>query len=116
MAQSLSADDCIHFIGRPVRDFIGGVMPLAVDDFVAPMPSASVGDSSRRRACLADDLHVSEPQSQVDQLISDLMDIIAGGADGASPAVTSESPEAVEKDAALSMMQALLQNQVCSSN
>ncbi|PKU22838.1 hypothetical protein [Telmatospirillum siberiense] len=114
MAQSLSADDCIHFIGRPVRDFIGGMKPVTVSDFMDHRPAPKV-PTPYRRACLASDPHAAGPQSQVDQLISDLMDIIVRAADNNGKAPTSESKETVEEVVALSMMQALLQKQVCSS-
>ncbi len=113
MAQSLSADNCIEFVGRPVRDFIAGMKPVSVHDFIEQAPAAGPA-AAHRRACLANDPHDLAPQSQVDRLISDLMDIIvrAAAADGMPKA---ESTEAVEEVVALSMMQALLQKQVCSS-
>lgn len=114
MAQSLSADDCIHFIGRPVRDFIGGLRPVSVDDFMDHAP-ASKAAAPHRRACLANDPHASAPQSQVDQLISDLMDIIVRAAANNGKTAAVETRDSGEEGAALSMMQALLQKQVCSS-
>lgn len=114
MAQSLFADNCIEFVGRPVRDFIAGMKPVSVHDFMEQTP-ASGRAVARRRACLANDPHDQAPQSQVDQLISDLMDIIVRAASAEGDAPKPESSEAVEEVVALSMMQALLQKQVCSS-
>lgn len=111
MAQTLNTDDCIQFVGRPVRDFIGGMKPVSVDDFMEQAPAGS----AHRRACLANDPHGAVPQSQVDQLISDLMDIIVRAAATNGEVPNPESSEAVAEEVALSMMQALLQKQVCSS-
>jgi hypothetical protein len=114
MAQSLSANDCVQIIGRPVRDFISGMKPVSVDDFIEQAPAPSHG-GAHRRDCLANDPHRSAPQSQVDQLISDLMDIIVRAAADNGDMPSSEPNEAVAEVVALSMMQALLQKQVCSS-
>jgi hypothetical protein len=114
MAQSLSANDYVDMVGRPAGDFGAGMKPVSVDDFIDQTTVDGLA-AAHRRACLANDPHGSAPQSQVDRLISDLMDIIvrAAAANGELP--SPQSTEAVAEVVALSMMQALLQKQVCSS-
>ena len=69
----------------------------------------------QRRGCLANDLHESVLQSQVDRLISDLIDIIVRASSVNEERPDLDSSEVVAEEVALSMMQALLQKQVCSS-
>jgi hypothetical protein len=114
MAQSLSANDFVEMAGRPTGEVVAAMRSMSAHDFMQTA-STSNAAAARRRACLANDPHPSAPQSQVDRLISDLMDIIvrAAAANGEGP--NPESTEAVAEVVALSMMQALLQKQVCSS-
>ena len=114
MAQRLSANDYIERVGQPAGDFVTAVKPVSVHDFMEQSPAAGVV-AAHRRACLANDPHGVVPQSQVDRLISDLMDIIVRAAAANSGSVEPQSNEAVAEVVALSMMQALLQKQVCSS-
>jgi hypothetical protein len=108
MAQSLSANDFRDAAG----DFVALVKPVTVRDF---MEQEGVSALTHRRACLANDPHELVPQSQVDRLISDLMDIIVRAAAVNGEVADAQSNEAVAEVVALSMMQALLQKQVCSS-
>jgi hypothetical protein len=110
MAHILSSNDYRDMVGRSVGDFIAGMKPVTVRDFME-QGGFSAAEPMQRRTCLANDLNDSAPQSQVDRLISDLMDIIVRAGDR----VAADSSEAVAEGAALSMMQALLQKQVCSS-
>lgn len=114
MAQSLTANDFLHVVGRPSGDFVAGMKPVTVRDFMEQAATSGVA-AMQRRACLANDLNDSAPQSQVDRLISDLMDIIVRAAAATAETANVEPSEAVAEVVALSMMQALLQKQVCSS-
>jgi hypothetical protein len=114
MAQSLSANDCLEMVGRPAGDFVTALKPVSVQDFMERTQANGVA-AAHRRARLANDARESVPQSQVDQLISDLMDIIVRAAAANGGETSSQSTEAVAEVVALSMMQALLQKQVCSS-
>ncbi|MDR3440978.1 hypothetical protein [Telmatospirillum sp.] len=114
MAHIISAKDYFDVPCGSDEDLIVDVKPVSIHDFIEPDFEQS-GRVTMRRACLANDQHASAPESQVDRLISDLMDIIvkAASVDGEVP--DPESNEAVAEVVALSMMQALLQEQVCSS-
>ncbi len=86
-----------------------GARPVTADDFV--------GFYAARRRAEAGTLGGSQQQSQVDQLITDLMDIIVRAAAAASGKTAGPAPvdDATAELVALSMMQALLEREVCSS-
>lgn len=107
MAQIISVNSYDAAAGRRVEDYLTPKAPLTVRDF---MELARSPLDATRRSCLAGDQRVVPPQSQVDRLISDLMDMIVRGTDE-KPGEEAPRSEVV----ALSMMQALLQKQVCSS-
>ena len=110
----ISSNDFQNKAGRSSGEFVAGMRPVTVHDFMEQAP-ARASSLAYRRACLANDPNETTPQSQVDRLISDLMDIIvrAAAIEGEVPA--PEANESVAETVALSMMQALLQKQVCSS-
>jgi hypothetical protein len=109
MAHSISVNDFVEIANRPANDFMGGCKPVSARDFMAA--------GLHRRTCLADDLNGSAPQSQVDRLISDLMDIIVRAANTESAEKQrNDSPDAVAEVVALSMMQALLRKDVRSGH
>ncbi len=110
MAQIISVNDYDGAAGRKADDYLSAVPPLTVRDF---MELARSPLETAKRTCLAGDSRAQPPQSQVDRLISDLMDIIVRASGG--PAEKPVEPAPSSEMAALSMMQALLQKQVCSS-
>jgi hypothetical protein len=114
MAHTISASDFLQSPVCCVADVIAGLKPVSIDDFVEYGAKAD-RRSALRRTCVANDPEDTMPQSQVDRLISDLMDIIvrAAGTKGGIPSPTTN--DAVAEEVALSMMQALLQKQMVSS-
>ncbi len=81
------------------------VNPVCADDFVGNC--ASAGTAGARLS----------QQSQVDRLITDLMDIIVRGAAASSGRIGRPLPQGngTTEQVALLMMQALLERDVCSS-
>lgn len=108
MAQIISVKSYEAGAGRRADDFLSPSAPLTVRDF---MDLARAPLEIGRRSCLAGDQRVTPPQSQVDRLISDLMDMIVRNPEEAADQADAPRSEG----AALSMMQALLQKQLCSS-
>ncbi len=113
MAQSISAKEYLEVTNQTAGDFNGDVKPVSVHDFM--IHADGHDDRQMPRRTLSNDAHSAAPQSQVDRLISDLMDIIVKAAAVNGNVPQPEPTEAVAEVVALSMMQALLQKQVCSS-
>ncbi|MTJ82956.1 MAG: hypothetical protein F8N37_18385 [Telmatospirillum sp.] len=110
MAHSIPANEYYEVPGSRIAD----VRPVCVHDFIEQdLGRAEL--SALRRTCLADDSRYEPPESQVDRLISDLMDIIVKASSNEAPVPDCQSDDGVAEVVALSMMQALLQKQVCSS-
>ena len=103
MAQIMSAEDFRYPAGQFAD--IAGRRPVTVGDFAGLAAHARL---QRRHPAPP----ASDQQSQVDQLISDLMDIIVRAA-GASPSPGTVDMATAE-EVALSMMQALLQTDMRS--
>jgi hypothetical protein len=110
MDQSIPANEFHAVSSHSIAD----VKPVSIHDFIDQdlvFPDRPV----MRRTCLANDRRYEPPQSQVDRLISDLMDIIVKSASSEAGDAPPPAGDAVAEVVALSMMQALLQKQVCSS-
>lgn len=109
MAYEISAED---FLDPPVRSgcFVAGRLTTLGDLILHP--SAKTARRASRR--VSDQLD-AEPQSQVDRLIADLMDIIVRAATGEEVhSAGPDSAEAIAEVVALSMMQGLLEKEACS--